>query len=370
LLTLISPNTVLANALTAVEDVLTPRIHSSRPQRIAFVVGTQINGAPHAGTSLVQTMAFATAARLRDRLGLPVEIRFSALDNAPHELATDPVTGHRYQRAYAQALGTAGIDRLVADLYRPLFNTLSDRLAVPYSVETYSQQQASNQFRATWLRVLPRLDDARMWLAPSTGVPHLRVPCPQDDCGWAEKYAERTAVVLVRRGLARVSAVCLHHGPYTVTLDADTEADAYLDLATLYRNLVKELAALGEPGVLQVMVKGTDWMPGSLLVDGAHQAVGLTRGQLPARLFCPMIVAETGAKLSKSLIRSGAAPLPTGAEPWMLDTRKWPGTVEQFADRLLTLATLLLSHPRHFFRSYSAAELSRLMSVPTGSTTA
>jgi hypothetical protein len=40
-MTLISPNTVVANALTAVEDVLTPRIH---------VVGTQINGAPHAGT--------------------------------------------------------------------------------------------------------------------------------------------------------------------------------------------------------------------------------------------------------------------------------------------------------------------------------
>ncbi|MFF6881350.1 hypothetical protein ACFY9S_39575 [Streptomyces sp. NPDC012474] len=115
------------------------------------------------------------------------------------------------------------------------------------------------------------------------------------------------------------------------------------------------------------MVKGTDWMPGSLLVDGALQAVGLTRGQLPARLFCPMIVGETGAKLSKSLIRSGEAALPAGAEPWMLDTRKWPGTVGKFADRLLNLAGLLLSHPRHFFRSYSAAELSRLMSLPAGS---
>ncbi|WP_308065642.1 hypothetical protein [Streptomyces scabiei] len=82
-----------------------------------------------------------------------------------------------------------------------------------------------------------------------------------------------------------------------------------------------------------------------------------------------MIVAETGAKLSKSLIRSGDAALPAGAEPWMLDTRKWPGTVGEFADRLLNLAGLLLSHPRHFFRSYSAAELSRLMSSPAGSPT-
>ncbi|MFE0790421.1 hypothetical protein [Streptomyces mutabilis] len=170
------------------------------------------------------------------------------------------------------------------------------------------------------------------------------------------------------RGLAHVSAVCLHHGPYTATVTP--AAGGYLDLATLYRNMVKELAALAEPDVLQVMVKGTDWMPGSLLVDGALQAVGLARGQLPARLFCPMIVAETGAKLSKSLIRSGDAALPAGAEPWMLDTRKWPGTVGQFADRLLDLAGLLLSHPRHFFRSYSAAELSRLMPAPQGSPTA
>lgn len=43
-MTLVSPNTVLANALTAVEDVLAPRIHSSKAQRIALVVGTQING--------------------------------------------------------------------------------------------------------------------------------------------------------------------------------------------------------------------------------------------------------------------------------------------------------------------------------------
>ncbi|MGV9290990.1 hypothetical protein [Streptomyces sp. NPDC003719] len=310
-------------------------------------------------------MAFATAARLHDRHGLPVEVRFSALDNAPHELTTDPLSGHRYQRAYAQALGTDGITRLVGALYQPLFDALSERLDVPYGVETYSQQQECVLFRQTWLRVLPRLEAACPWLAPSTGVPHLRV-CPHS-CGWAEKYAERTYVELAGRGLARVTSVCLHHGPYTTTITPTS--GGYLDLATLYRNMVKELAALAEPGVLQIMVKGTDWMPGSLLVDGAHQAVGLTRGQLPARLFCPMIVAETGAKLSKSLIRSGDASLPAGAEPWMLDTRKWPGTVTQFADRLLHLAELLLSHPRHFFRSYSAAELSRLMSLPPGSPT-
>jgi hypothetical protein len=259
-MTLISPNTVLANALTNVEDILAPRIRASRPQGIALVVGTQINGAPHAGTSPVQSMAFATAVRLRDLHGLPVEVRFSALDNAPHELVTDPVSGHRYQRAYAQALGADGIARLVGTLYRPLFDALSERLAVPYSVETYSQQQATGPFRPTWLRVLPRLDAASLWLAPSTGVPHLRVPCPHS-CGWAEKYADRTRVEDAGRGLARVSAVCLYHGPYATTITPT--GGGYLDLATLYRNMVKELAALAEADVLQVMVKGTTGCPGA-----------------------------------------------------------------------------------------------------------
>ncbi|CAM5415614.1 hypothetical protein SATRM34S_02345 [Streptomyces atroolivaceus] len=88
------------------------------------------------------------------------------------------------------------------------------------------------------------------------------------------------------------------------------------------------------------MVKGGDWVFGSHLVDEALQAVGLTRAQLPARLFCPQVVTDTGAKLSKSLIREGRAPLPEGAAPWMLD-------------------------PRHFFRSYSAAEIGRLITAPS-----
>jgi hypothetical protein len=205
---------------------------------------------------------------LADRLGAP--LRTAARHRAPvrSEHADHDV----------QALGTNGIAHLVETLYQPLFNAQSERLTVPYGVETYSQQQQTTLFRETWLRVLPRLEAARMWLAPSTGVPHLRVPCPHS-CGWAEKYAQRSRVELAGRGFAHVAAVCLHHGPYAATITPT--GGGYLDLATLYRNMVKELAALAETDVLQVLVKGTDWMPGSLLVDGAFQTVGLTRAHCP-----------------------------------------------------------------------------------------
>lgn len=179
----VSPNTVLANALTSAEDLLRPHIVNAEPERIVFVVGTQINGAPHIGTSLVQSLTFAAAARIRDRFGVPAVVQFSALDNAPYAIVTDKESGHHYQRAYAHALGAAGIAEQIDKLYRPLFTALSERLKVPFSVETYTQQQAAPHFRRTWLRVLPRMDAARWYLSPSSGVPHVRVPCPRPGCG-------------------------------------------------------------------------------------------------------------------------------------------------------------------------------------------
>ncbi|MGW6058972.1 hypothetical protein [Streptomyces sp. NPDC055189] len=358
----VSPNTVLANAITHAEDVLTPRILATPPEKVVLVVGTQINGAPHIGTSLVQSLAFAMAARLRNRFGLPAEVHFSALDNAPYDLTTDPATGHLYQRAYAQALSGQALQDLVSALYQPLFTELSRRLGIPHRVETYSQQQASEPFRRTWLQLLPRIDAARWWLAPSSGIPHVRVPCPHLGCGWAEKHAERTQARLTDAETATIKAVCVHHGPYEVTVTPTT--GAYLDLATLYRNLVKELALTSPRGTLHVMVKGGDWVFGSHLVDEAHQSVGLNRAQLPARLFCPQVVTGTGAKLSKSLIREGHAPLPNGAAAWMHDTRQWPGTIAEYAEQLLAMTDTLLSEPRHFFRSYSASEISRMMPAP------
>jgi ASC-1-like (ASCH) protein len=86
------------------------------------------------------------------------------------------------------------------------------------------------------------------------------------------------------------------------------------------------------------------------------------------RIFTPMVLAPTGAKLSKSLLREqGKGALPTDVEPWMLDTTTWPrGDVDNYVDTLLWLVGHLLTDPKHFFRSFTVKELGRLMtSVPT-----
>lgn len=323
---LLSPNSVLANSLLRSIDILRPQVLARRPMRIEFVVGTQINGAPHLGTNLVQTAAFLLAKSARREFSVDAVVRFGALDNAPYEVVLDPETHTAYQQTYYHALGKDEIQALIERYYQSFFASLSEATDTSYMVETYTDQQATPGYRVEFLRTLEHVDDLRWWLAPSHGVVHVRIPCPA--CGWAEKRADRTKLVHLDEDGATFSAVCLDHGSYEAHVDPE-DAEPYLDLATLYRNVVKERALGRENGVLHVMMKGGDWAFGCQLVDGALGALNTPFAQLPVRIFTPQVLAPTGAKLSKSLLRDrGRDALPADVEPWMLDTTFWPGDVD------------------------------------------
>jgi hypothetical protein len=122
---LLSPNSVLANALLRSIDILRPRVLSTRPARIEFVVGTQINGAPHLGTNLVQTAAFLLAKISRREFSIDTSVRFGALDNAPYDVVLDPETHSAYQQTYFHALGKDGIGELIERYYRAFFDSVS-----------------------------------------------------------------------------------------------------------------------------------------------------------------------------------------------------------------------------------------------------
>lgn len=248
---LLSPNSVLANALLRSIDLLRPRVLAARPKLIEFVVGTQINGAPHLGTNLVQAAAFLLAKIARREFSIDTVVRFGALDNAPNDVVLDPETHHAYQQTYYHALGKSKIDELIAGYYRSFFDSLSEATDTDYATETYTDQQASPGFRAEFLRTLERIEDIRWWMAPSHGTVHIRIPCP--DCGWAEKRADRTKLVHLDEDGATFTAVCLDHGGYETHVDPE-EGTPYLDLATLYRNLVKERALGRSPQTLHVMM--------------------------------------------------------------------------------------------------------------------
>ncbi|MEV0629517.1 ASCH domain-containing protein [Nonomuraea wenchangensis] len=117
---------------------------------------------------------------------------------------------------------------------------------------------------------------------------------------------------------------------------------------------------------LSVMVKGGDWAYGCQLVD---EAFALLPGLAPPpRLLTPMALTDTGAKLSKSLIRDGKVP-PPGTRDWMLDITAWPGDTDSFVDAMVWLVGRMLAGPKHFYRSYTTAELDRILTARPQSST-
>ena len=177
---IISPNNVLANAMLRTVDMIRPRLQATRPERVAFCVGTQINGAPHLGTSLVQTAAFLLAKAVKRSFSVDAIVRFSALDNAPYDIRLDPETHHAYQQTYHHALGSAGIDELVEKYYRSFFDSLADATGVDYETETYTAQQATPNFRYEFLSTLGHLES--ICLRPRGSSLRWCSPTPARSC--------------------------------------------------------------------------------------------------------------------------------------------------------------------------------------------
>ncbi|WP_435260594.1 hypothetical protein [Streptomyces sp. 1222.5] len=134
-----------------------------------------------------------------------------------------------------------------------------------------------------------------------------------------------------------MQAICRHHGPHKVV---GLDGGGYVAPATLYRNLVKELAAEMKRERLSVTVKGGDWMFGLALVDNALTAIGART----SRHGC------SARAVAKSHPR-GQGAVPEGSAAWMLNTRMCRGSLSEYADRLLHIADVSLGDPRHFCRS-------------------
>ncbi len=352
-----SPNTVLANALISTIDILRSKIAYCNPEEIVFVVGTQINGAPHIGTHLVQATSFLLAHEVRHTFSIDTKVKFGALDNAPYEVKADPFSFRPYQLNYYQKFGEQKIRNLVNDYYFDFFEGLSERTSIEYTVETYTDQQKSEVFRSAFIDTVNELENIKWYLSPSSGKPHVRLPCPK--CGFSEKFAEKTKVLSKSQNEIVFNSVCFEHGSYNSSITKGNKV--YFDLNTLYRNVVKESVLKFDGKTLNVMIKGGDWVFGCQLVDQALSVLGHKKVDLPLRIFAPQIIVETGAKLSKSLIKRKEMKLEGEENLWMLDTSKKHEDNDIYIDELLTLVDNLLSEPKHFFRSYTYKEIDRIM---------
>lgn len=357
-----SPNTVLANSLDHALHILRPRIKINKPEEIIFSVGTQINGIPHIGTYIVQCASFILARETRKMYGIDTSVEFGALDNAPHDIVKS-ASGYVYQRNYYHALSQEALRRLIETYYTSFFGGLQELTEVPYTSIAYSETQHSPDFRRVFLKTLESAEMLRWCVSPSQGNLRIRIPCPK--CHYAEKYSERTKLLHCDEHAARFRCMCLKHGVYDAIITADGKDDVYLDLNTVYRNVVKEAVCSERSGKLYVMVKGGDWVFSTQMVDWALGVLGYSAIQTPMRIFTPQVVTETGAKLSKSLIREGDVTLEEVPE-WILDMGKFAENNPDYIEYVIWLVEQFLSHPRHMYRSYTYQEVIRILKSRQG----
>ena len=231
--------------------------------------------------------------------------------------------------------------------------------SVHLSSTNYSSTRISRQrpeFRRAFINNAPHADQLSCVCHLQKEVMHIRIPCPV--CYKAEKRGERTRMKALDQDSAVFEAVCFDHGAYEAVITA-TSTD-YLDLSTLYRNVVKEAELADRKNILPVMVKGERWASACHLVGRAYCALGCRHSH---SVICvtPHIVNHDGAKLSKRLISRVQMDLPPEEVRWVINTEEYDGDIDDYCDALTGLVAATLSDPKHFFRSYSYKEIDRLM---------
>ena len=350
-----SPNSVVANPLERTIDIIRPRIVLDTPQKVCFNVGTQINGPPHIGTNLTQVCAFLLANECRQTFGVDATVSFVALDNAPFDVILEPESHHAYQITYFHKYGKDQIKSLIKELYSHFFQAVFDLIPVEYSISLFSEQQQEEKFRSTFIESLKLVKRLKWIISPSYGRLPVRLPCPE--CHWAEKRAERTILKSVNSKCAIFSAHCYEHGEYDVEVTADPEV--FVDINTIYRNIIKEAVLLDDEGTLHVMIKGGDWSFACQYVDWGLSLLRPAKVGQVARIFAPQILTETGAKLSKTMIKEKETALPSADMAWMLNVGKWDGESDDYVKFVIWMAESLLKDPINFYRSYSHIEVQR-----------
>ncbi|HSB90251.1 MAG TPA: hypothetical protein VLD63_09540 [Anaerolineales bacterium] len=322
-------------------------------------VGIRLNAEPHVGTYLVLASSFGLASRAAGHFGLPARVRIQFLDNDPAPLAEVHQETHFHSIRQAKAAGET--TSLVEVNYLPFLRELSGMTGCSVEAETYSQTQSQPEFRAAVLDTLQSWDVIRdhvlgiFWPGIPSGVRGLGFPCPE--CGLFNGGSP-PSVQLASSSAAILTTDCCHHGEYSIPLTCRT---AFLNLETIYRNVVKERLATAKRDVLSVMVKGFDWEPFLPKVDHIHGLLA-TDDRIPPRFLFPVVAAEDGRKLSKSAILASPQAFPS-LPPALLDMGMLRAEFDDSTARLLDLSIRLLEGRTFGLREVMPSDILRMMEI-------
>ena len=353
---------MISHNLNNICDLIISRIKIKKPKKIVFSVGAQINGVPHIGTYIVIVTTFLLAKKIQQDYGFESSVKFNAYDDAPFDI-TKGADGTEYQKNIVHAFEKDKYANILNKYYITLLKDLHNATNIKYEWENYQQLQSSEKFRIQFLKSL-RIRDKLGWcIAPTNGKPRIRLPKKRYRY-YAQKNSENLEILDLTKEYVQIKSKSIDGDSYISIVNKDSTLDnEYVGVNGMYRSIIKEsiyTEDIRENNILMVMVKGGDWSLATEPLDWGLGIMGYRSDERPMRFFCPQIITKTGAKLSKSLIRTGDQTMNDVPE-YLTDMSIFIKKHNNYLQDLILLTELFMSDPTHMFRSYSYEEIDRLI---------
>lgn len=356
---LVYPPVVLAHIVNNIGDYIAPKI--SGKDFVDIHYSAQLNGYPHMGTLTSLATAFNIGEYILENFDKKSVIKFEALDNAPIEKFW--IKDREYCKMHAHhRVNGIPVSEIYMDSFSEVMDYFSSKTGVKYEVETYQDFQKNAFVRNKLLEIIKREKEFVPFIAPSEGLLRIRFPCP--DCYFMEKTSKDSVIIDNSNPLdVLYSSICPEHGSFEVRINQDNSS--LVDFNTSLRNVIKESKFIEESrscNSMNLMVDGGDWTGMAFQVIQSLGLLGYQIGDLPTRIFSPIIEDWSSAKFSKSIyIKEGTYKHVPEEFLSYENFKKSFGT--NGLDIVLGESKSWVEEPKKLFRNYSVEYLRRVFKI-------
>jgi hypothetical protein len=284
------PPVGIAHILNDVTDLIKNRIKGKNLVKIN--ISLQLNGLPHIGTIYYIASAFSLAKKINSNLNIDCKVVFHGLDNV-NVAIKEQESGTKIVKEIKD------IESDLIDKYLKILNIFKKINKINYEIKKYSYIQEQPIVRKTIISILQSYEKYSEILNPKNNRINIRIKCPI--CGSLEKegtnikfYTQKEYVI--------IEDICLKHGKYKVKLMPDNQE--YIDCNTALRDVMYNIQFQHENETsnnLNILYDGSDWSGTWDSRINSETLMMLGRKVKIVRIFAPLILDQTGAKISKSI---------------------------------------------------------------------
>jgi hypothetical protein len=349
------PPVGIAHITSQLCDLFADRLCKSTEVRIACI--SQPKADPHFGTMLVLFCCFALAKKIQETYSIHTTVLVDTLENSPaKEVLFNDIT---YSLCLSHLLisGKSAAEKYSESLI-DLSSWASKRSGIGYDIRSYKEIQAQKNFRIGLTEILDNRSVFIPIVSPSEHELRIRPICLE--CGLVDKAAK---TVKIERSASSflISFICPNHGLSTFYLD---DPCSIIDCNTPIRTILRSYCFSKErntSNIETIVVNGSDWAGAwmqRVYFDGLAN-LGVVGLEVPFNLFTPLVLDETGAKLSKTIYLEKGA-YSNIDEAWL----SVPKFISKFGEKGLSLLwneiESWIDSPNKFFREYSLSYFTHL----------